>query len=224
MYGAGRKIEFGMPQPVQNGPEQGGGDEILYCNEGLPHNSNEYTEKTLTVFDYSHSYVQYLCLCLANNKQFKGVQITHAAVDSCSTKHVTLSLELCNTLGKLQASAIGSLGGVNSDNPAPVAGAVYKATILLPTTNGGVAQAHLDEILHVPTAPCTILSGEKMWAHNGWRVRAEDTNEVLIPGGDKLQMSRHNGLPTVKMYAATDEGHKNADFGTLIATRVRRPS
>ena len=57
-----------------------------------------------------------------------------------------------------------------------------------------------------------------MWAHNGWRVRAEDTNEVLIPGGDKLQMSRRNGLPTVKMYAATDEGRKNADFGTLIAT------
>ena len=43
---------------------------------------------------------------------------------------MTPSLELCNTLGKMQASAIGSLGGVNSDNPAPVAGAVYKATIL----------------------------------------------------------------------------------------------
>ena len=114
----------------------------------LHDDGSEYSDATLAVFDYSKTYVQFEDVCLANNKVFKGVQITHAAVDSCSTKHVTPSLELCNTLGKLRASAIGSLGGVNSDNPAPVAGAVYKATILLPTTNGGVAQAHLDEILH----------------------------------------------------------------------------
>ena len=136
-----------------------------------------------------------VCL-VGTDKAIEGVPTTFVALDSCSHHHLTPSKMLCEVLGKIEKPSVASLGGVNANNPAEVIGAVRNACVYLPTESGGVAQAVLDEILYVPNAPCTIFGQAKMWEHNGWRVRAEDTMRVELPGGEHLRMwVQHKSCP-----------------------------
>ena len=118
-------------------------------------------------------------------------------------------------LGGLTSATVANLGGVNSDSPAKVAGAVHNVTIYLPTVSGGVARAVLDELLYVPDSPCTILGQGKMYADNGWTVRTEDTMRVLLPGGEQLKLWTKQTLPMVQLYAS---GHDNehAKYSSLV--------
>ena len=157
-----------------------------------------------------------VCL-VGTGEAIKGVPTTLVALDSCSHHHLTPSRMLCEVLGKIEKPSVMRLGGVNADNPAEVKGAVHNAKIYLPTENGGVAQAVLDELLYVPNAPCTILGQTKMWNDNGWRVRAEDTMRVELPGGERLRMWKQQKLPMVQIYASGRD-NENANYSSLITT------
>ena len=54
-------------------------------------------------------------------------------------------------------------------------------------------------MLHVPNAPCTLLSQAKMWLENRWSVRLEDTLQITLSCGAKLRV-HHDNLYRVPAY------------------------
>ena len=172
-------------------------------------------KNTLMALDMDHMYDTTKSLCLVGDPTIKGMTTCFAALDSCSYHHLTNSKRLCEVLGELKEPSIKSLGGVNSGNPAMVQGAVRNVTIYLPTQSGGVAQAVLDELLYVPNSPCTIIGQNKMWDHNGWKVRAEDTMRVELPGGEQLKLYTQQSLPSVRIYAS-GQVNLNAEYTSLV--------